>query len=49
MRTSLVVQWLRIGLLIQEMQVWSLIRKLKSHMLRATKPMQGNNEPTSHK
>ena len=30
--TSLVVQWLRNNLPMQEMQIWLLVRKLKSHM-----------------
>ena len=31
-RTSLVVQWLRISLAMQRMWVQSLVRELKSHM-----------------
>lgn len=34
----LVAQGLRICLAMQGTQVWSLVRELKSHMLRATKP-----------
>ena len=30
--TSLVIQWLRISLAIQGMQVWSLVRELRSHI-----------------
>ena len=35
--TVLVVKWLRIHPEIQEMQVQSLVRELRSHMLRATR------------
>ena len=31
--TSLVVQWLRLRLPMQRMQAWSLVRKLRPHML----------------
>ena len=34
-RTSLVVQWLRIHLPMQETQVWSLFGELRSHMPQA--------------
>ena len=30
--TSLVVQWLRICLAMEEIQVWSLVRELRAHM-----------------
>ena len=33
--TSLVVEWLRIHLAVQRMQVWSLVGKLRSHMPRS--------------
>ena len=36
--TSLVVHWLSICLAMQATQVWSLVRKLRSHMLRSNKP-----------
>ena len=34
---SLGVQWLRLCLLMQEVWGWSLVRKLRSHMLRSQK------------
>ena len=35
--TSLEVQWLRLGLPLQGVQVWSLVRELRSHMLLGQK------------
>lgn len=43
--TSLVVEWLRISLPMQEMQVWFLIWQLKSHTLRATNPDRSTKDP----
>ena len=37
-RTSLVVQWLRLHLPMQGMQVQFLVRELRSHMPQAKKP-----------
>ena len=42
-RTSLVVQWLRIHLAMQGIEVLSLVRELRSTCCEATKPVHGNN------
>ena len=44
--TSLEVQWLRLGLPLQGVQVWSLVRELRSHMLLGQKTKTGNRSST---
>ena len=46
--TSLVVQWLRIHLPMKRMQVWSLVRKLRSFGCKATKPVCHNWRSGNH-
>ena len=48
--TALVIQWLRICLPMQSTRVQSLVRELRSHMLRgATKPTCSHKEPNATK
>ena len=44
--TSLAVQWLRLYFPMQEVQVQSLVRKLKSHMPRSQKTKTSNRSNT---
>ena len=45
---SLVVQWLRIHLPMQEMQVQALVAELRSHVLQGNSPHAATTEPACH-
>ena len=44
--TSLVAQWLRLHLVLQGVQVWSLVREIRAHLSQGQKPKTQNRSNT---